>query len=143
MSPEALQQKLRRILNTSTIEVKQDRAWAARHRMHPHAYQVWDRGTKSGTPYVVCVLQRGGVPCEPGEAFFANLWRSQADQIHKGRPGWADNIASDMEYAQDQVELRKAQARRQKYRDMRDQVFHMFGHGRHWALNRSVMPQGQ
>ncbi len=141
MSPEALQAKLRRVLNTSSIEVKQDRAWAVRNKHHPLSLQVWDRGVVTGQPYIVAVCERRGVPAEPDERFFAKLWRMHADQIHRGRKGWADKIMFDARDSDEFQERRASERFRERVMSRKGEVLSMFGKGKFWSLNRSVIPK--
>lgn len=139
MSPEGLQKELRRILNTSSIEVKKDPAWAVRNRHHPHALQVWDKGVQTGKPYVVAVLENSrGYPCEPGPQFFSNMWKMLADNIHRGRPGWADKQEFDARDHTEWVERENDRRFHERVSAERGRIFSMLGHNKYWSLDRTM-----
>ena len=141
MSPEALQEKLRRILKTSTLEVKRDAAWAVKNHRHPAAMQVWDRGVVTGEPYIVAVCERNGLPAEPDEKFFLRLWQMHANQVHRGRLGWADKIAFDARDHQDHQEQQASKKFRERINSHRGEIFSLLGKNKFWNLNRSLVPQ--
>lgn len=132
---EEIQAKLRRIFSHSSLTVKVDRAWAHAHGVHPDALQVWDTGPVTGKPYVVAVLARNGVPCDPSEAFWLELWRSHAAQRHQGRAGWADEQErAAIEYDR-KFEERNFGRMEQRFKEAEEPIMHMLGEGRVYSLN--------
>jgi hypothetical protein len=138
-TPEEIEAKLRRITNTSTLEVRRDRAWALRNRHHPEALQVWDRGVRTGKPYFVAVLERRGVPCEPDERWFHAMWAMHADQVHRGRPGWADKIGFDARDYEDAKEAETWRRFDERMEAAKDPIMHMLGEGRTHKLDRTML----
>lgn len=142
MTPEALQKELRRILKTQSITVKKDPAWAAANGHHPHALQVWDKGVVSGEPYIVAVLERNGVPHEPGPLFFQRLWEMHADNVHRGRKGWAEKMRFDARDRQEFEERKHSERLRERLESQRGKAMSLLGCGKYWSLNRSMIPDG-
>lgn len=136
MSPEALQAKLRRIFNCSTLEVKIDRRYALEHRHHPQALQVWDRGVVSGEPYIVAVLEDGkpSRPAPVSEAFFATLWRSFCDQQHQGRKSWAEQQALNAEHFQEDQETAADKKLDEQLWSREDEIMRVIGHRKRFAV---------
>lgn len=131
------------MFNLDTLEVKNDRAWAARHRYHPHALQVWDKGPRTGTPYLVYVLQRGGVPCEPDNRFWKYMWDSFADNIHRGRPGWADKVAFDSRDYEETQDQKTWSTMTERLMSNEGRIMSLLGENKYWSLNRSMIPRKQ
>lgn len=96
MSPEAFQRELRRRLSTSSIEVRRDAAFAVRHGWHKDCILVFDRSPRTGEEYCLFVCRRHGLPAEPTELAVKIIYGQWAENIHRGRKAWADEIAQQV-----------------------------------------------
>lgn len=140
MSPQELQRRLRALPGGSSLSVKRDSHFARLHKLHPDAWQIWDKGHTTGRPIFVlsCELERTGGPCELDDRIVNLIARSFLK--HGGRKSWIDELEREVN-AKEEAEER---ARHQQVLDAKhsalEPLYHRAGHFKHWALDGTMKP---
>lgn len=138
MSPQELERRLRALPGGSSLTVKRDPRWAQLNKLHPDAWQVWDKGIVTGRPIFVlsCELESTGVPCELTQRIVDLIHRSFVK--HGGRKSWIDELERK-EIEREQAPERRLSAQMAEAKEaVREPLYHRAGHFKHWNLNRSM-----
>lgn len=141
MSPEELQRRLRQLPLGGELFVKRDSVYAARHRFHPDAYQVWDVERVSRRPYCVLVVQRRGHPAELDDRIVERVARMQVS--HNGRESWADEKVREFQHADEETERNRDKVFNHAWKEKVDvpgRVRSLFKKSKRHKLNKSHLP---
>lgn len=141
MSRDRFQRLLRSSLY-STLSVRRDADWAARHGFHPDALQVWDQAPATGTPYVVFVCQRKGLPVEPCQEMVEAIQAMAFSRVRGSLNAWADEAASTAFRHDEQQERLRAKAFRERFDwDFTPKVEWWTNNHRTHAINKTMVPR--